>query len=84
MTALGKWAEPGVPHQGWRCSAAGNPWITTSDGYRVVVFPRAGGWSGIVEHRGRQLVARRLYETEDRAKLAAFDVILALERRLGR
>ena len=44
--------------------------------------PCDGGWSGIVEHRGQQIVARRLYESEDRAKLAAFDAILALERRL--
>jgi hypothetical protein len=71
-----------LSRKGWRRSSAGNPWIRTPDGYRVVVFPCDGGWSGIVEHRGQQIVARRLYESEDRAKLAAFDAILALERRL--
>jgi hypothetical protein len=40
------------------------------------------GWSGRLEHpvTGRCITARRIYPTVEQAKLAAFDVIVWLER----
>ena len=66
---------------GWRTSRNGNPWIKTRDGYKVVVFPKAEGWGGIVEHgpTARKVYARKTYPTADAARLAAFDAISFLE-----
>ncbi len=66
----------------WRVSAKGNEWIK-ADGFRVVVYPRGDGWAATVSSEDNSFVqhSRRNYQTEQRAKLAAFDHITQL---LGR
>jgi hypothetical protein len=63
----------------WRISAKGNPWIR-SDGYRVTVYRRAEGWAATVSTEDNSMVqhSRRNYQTQEHAKLAAFDQITRL------
>jgi hypothetical protein len=63
----------------WKVSAKGNPHIT-SDGFRITVYPRAGGWAYTVAALDNPTVqhARRNYKTQAEAKLAAFDQITRL------
>lgn len=67
----------------WRESRKGNPFLNTK-GYNVAVYRVGGGWSYrivkdnplagyIAGEVSRKWDSRRVYETEDRAKLAAFD-----------
>src|SRR5690349_17042958 len=60
----------------WRTSARGNPWIR-SDGYRVVVYRKAGGWGATVtsELNDTTIHSRRFYANMPEVQLAAFDVI---------
>jgi hypothetical protein len=63
----------------WRVSAKGNEWIK-ADGFRVVVYPRRDGWAATVSSEDNSFVqhSTRNYQTEQRAKLAAFDHITRL------
>jgi len=63
----------------WRISKKGNPWIR-ADGYRVTVYPRGNGWAATVSAEGGSGVyhSRKNYETQEKAKLAAFDQITRL------
>jgi hypothetical protein len=64
----------------WRRSRAGNQYLNTN-GFNVVVFPAGRGYGARVEYRWTDWarVARRVYPTEERAKLAAFEVLVAKE-----
>jgi hypothetical protein len=78
--------ERWLSHRRWRVSRKGNPWIQI-DGYRVTVYPRGEGWGATVaEYRGLDLEeklthSRLNYETQAKAKLAAFDLITRIETR---
>jgi hypothetical protein len=63
----------------WKVSAKGNPWIR-SDGYRVTVYPRGGGWAATVAAENEPLVqhSRKNYQLQEQAKIAAFDQITRL------
>lgn len=59
----------------WRVSVKGNPWINV-DGFRVTVYKRGDGWGATVaQGDGDPEHSRRIYPTEEQAKLAAFDYI---------
>ena len=62
----------------WRVSAKGNSYLNT-DGYNIVIFRRGLGWAVRFTHREteRATTLPRLSATEDAAKLAAFDVLMA-------
>jgi hypothetical protein len=64
----------------WRVSRNGNPWIA-SDGYRVTVFRSGARWSAVVsrERDGLEEFLDASFETQDEAKLSAFDHITRLE-----
>ena len=68
----------------WRTSVVGNEFINT-DGYNIVVYPKAGaGWGARVKHRvsGRERVSKLPYANAAQAKLAAFEVMLDMKRKL--
>jgi hypothetical protein len=69
----------------WGRSAAGNEFVK-SDGFHVVVYPRGAIWAARVEHvaTGRTRASSLPYQTAGAAKLAAFDAMLAMKRRLDR
>lgn len=52
-----------------------------TDGFHIVVFAKAGGWSGTITDlaTGVATQARRIYETQDEAKLGAFDGMIWLK-----
>lgn len=67
----------------WRESRNGNPFLNVR-GYNVVVYPAQGGWSFRITKRNPLAAysvdevsetwpSRRIYRTEDAAKLGAFD-----------
>jgi hypothetical protein len=63
----------------------GNPYINT-DGFNITIFPNSdGSWGGRIEDRasGNFVRSRRAYKTEDQAKLAAFDGMVALKTKPG-
>ncbi len=64
----------------WRISAKGNPWLR-ADGYRITVYERGGGWAATISSEDNSSVqhSRRNYNTQDKAKLAAFDHITRLQ-----
>jgi hypothetical protein len=67
----------------WRTSAQGNSFINT-DGFNIVIFQNAdGSWGGTISERStaRSVNAKRRYETETKAKLAAFDGMIFLKNR---
>jgi len=69
----------------WKVSANGNDYLNT-DGLHIVVFqknPRL--WGARIEDRatGRSIPSRRPYQTEDAAKLAAFDAMIFLKTERG-
>lgn len=68
----------------WRVSAKGNPHIT-SDGFRITVYPRGGGWAYtlVALDNSTVLHARRNYKPQAEAKLAAFDHITRLQSKAG-
>jgi hypothetical protein len=63
----------------WKLSARGNPYVQT-DGFRVTVYPRGGGWACTVAAVDDSIVAhsRQNYDSQNEAKLAAFDHITRL------
>jgi hypothetical protein len=63
----------------WRVSARGNPYIA-SDGFRITIYPRGGGWAAAVAAADNSKVqhSRRNFKTVSEAKLAAFDHITRL------
>jgi hypothetical protein len=80
MKAAARRRATWLHRKGWRRSRAGNPMIRVN-GYQVVIFPKDGGWGGLVEHPAteRKMFARRTYPHMDAARLAAFDAIVFLE-----
>ncbi len=66
----------------WKVSTKGNPYIN-SDGYRITVYPRGGGWACTLAALDNSTVlhARRNYKSQAEAKLAAFDNITRLQSR---
>lgn len=64
----------------WNVSAKGNPFLRT-DGYVITVFRKHGAWSASIHdsRTEKTLFARRLYNTQDAAKLAAFDAMIFLK-----
>jgi hypothetical protein len=60
----------------WKVSAKGYPHIK-ADGNRVTVYPRRGGWAYTVAaiHNSNVHHSRRIFNTINEAKLAAFDRI---------
>jgi hypothetical protein len=69
----------------WKTSQKGNPYIN-ADGFNIIVFQRAdGGWGGRIEDRAttQSIMSRRRYETENQAKLAAFDTMIFLKNEKG-
>ncbi|MBI3616879.1 MAG: hypothetical protein HY210_01475 [Candidatus Omnitrophica bacterium] len=63
----------------WKISAKGNPWIR-SDGYRIIVYQKGTGWSATVSTEDNSSVqhCRKIYPTQERAKLSAFDHVTRL------
>ncbi|MEA2898149.1 MAG: hypothetical protein QOJ84_3764 [Bradyrhizobium sp.] len=69
----------------WKVSARGNPFINT-DGFNITIFHNADdSWGGRIEERetGRSVVSKRKYQSEDAAKLAAFDGMVFLKTKRG-
>ena len=65
----------------WRTSYKGNHYLNT-DGFNVVVFQKSdGSWGGTVKNRrtNKLVKSRRRYQTEEQAKLAAFDAMISLK-----
>ncbi len=73
----------------WRESAKGNPFLNIQ-GYNIVVYRAGGGWSYriaksnplagyIAGEVDQKWDSRRVYQTEDRAKLAAFDRLTVVQ-----
>lgn len=69
----------------WHLSAHGHPFINTN-GFNVTIFRNSDqSWGGRIIERatGRSVLAKRRYDTEDRAKLAAFDGLVFLQTKRG-
>ncbi len=66
----------------WRISASGNEFVNT-DGMNIAVYQRNGTWSARITDRfsGDTRYSRRAYESEDAAKLKAFDAMIFLKNR---
>lgn len=64
----------------WKVSQSGNHYVKT-DGFHIVVFQKSGAWSGTITNLSTDKVthARRLYATQDKAKLATFDGMIWLK-----
>lgn len=64
----------------WKVSQSGNRYLKT-DGFHIVVFPITGRWSGTITRLSTETAtqARRLYDTQDKAKLGAFDGMIWLK-----
>ena len=65
----------------WKVSQSGNHYLKT-DGFHIVVFPKADRWSGTITRLSTGLAtqARRLYDTQEKAKLGAFGGMIWLKR----
>jgi hypothetical protein len=68
----------------WHKSYSGNEYTNTGDGFNIVVFKHGDFWSGRVEHRQtrRQIFAQRQYRTAEQVKLAAFDAMMKMKRKI--
>lgn len=68
----------------WKLSEAGQHYLKT-DGFHIVVFQKAGSWSGKITQlsTGSVTNARKRYSTQDRAKLAAFDGMIWLKSKIS-
>jgi hypothetical protein len=69
----------------WRISSHGNAFINT-DGFNVAIFQNGdGSWGGRISEQAteRFILSRRRYESEDKAKLAAFDGMIFLKHKRG-
>jgi len=64
-----------------KVSRNGNPYLDT-DGFNIVVFPKGQSWSARIVEKATDEThfARRQYETEDKAKLGAFDAMNFLKQ----
>ncbi len=64
----------------WKVSQSGNHYLKT-DGFHIMVFPKGNRWSGTITRLGTGVStqARRLYDTQDKAKLGAFDGMIWLK-----
>jgi hypothetical protein len=70
----------------WNESAKGNAYLNT-DGFNIVIYPRRDprfgrAWTFRITDREaeRGIPSKRVFATEDRAKLAAFDALIFLTR----
>ena len=65
----------------WRVSSAGNEFLNTNDGFNIVVYPKGATWGARVEHRSStfQRTSKLPYQTQDHAKLAAFDAMIGMK-----
>ena len=69
----------------WNISAKANAYLNT-DGLRITVFQKNRKlWGARIEDRatGRSVSSRRPHQTEDAAKLAAFDALTFLKSERG-
>ncbi|MGY4473316.1 hypothetical protein [Bradyrhizobium sp. USDA 3364] len=69
----------------WRISSLGNSFVNT-DEHNITIFQNGdGSWGGRLTEKaaGRFVTARRRYESEAKAKLAAFDGMIFLKDRRG-
>jgi len=69
----------------WRISSQGNSFVNT-DGFNITIYRNGdGSWGGRISERatGRSITARRRYESEAKAKLAAFDGMIFLKHKRG-
>lgn len=67
----------------WGLSSKGNPMLLTRDDFRVTVFKRGAYWRASVEdlEAAGKLFPRSNFDTEDAAKLGAFDAMAKLKAR---
>jgi hypothetical protein len=80
------------PSRRWRVSSQGNGYLNT-DGFNVVVYPQGRGYGFRVRQRDQSTdyddngdfatKSNEMYSDKDKAKLAAFDAMLALKGRKG-
>lgn len=68
----------------WKLSQSGNHYVKT-DGFRIVVFQKAGSWSVTITRLSTGAVtnARKRYPAQDKAKLAAFDGMIWLKSKIS-
>lgn len=69
----------------WRVSAKGNSFLNT-DGFNIAIYKQANGlWGGRIENRRTRqfIMSKREYQTEDKAKIAAFDAMIFLKNEKG-
>lgn len=69
----------------WRTSKHGNSYLNT-DGFNITVFMKDNGtWGGVLTDRktNQSIPSKRIYATEDKAKLAAFDGMIFLKNERG-
>lgn len=69
----------------WNMSRNGNAYINT-DGFNITIFRNSNGtWGGKItdDESGQSIRSRRTYESQDRAKLAAFDAMIFLKATRG-
>lgn len=69
----------------WRVSTKGNAFLN-ADGMNIVVFEkRPGLWVGRIKDRitGEFITSKKPYDSEDAAKLAAFDAMIFLKKERG-
>lgn len=68
----------------WKISKNGNSYLNT-DGFNIVVFPKGKLWSARIVEKAtdKPHFARRQYESEYKAKLAAFDAMIFLKNRVS-
>jgi hypothetical protein len=65
----------------WRISTSGNEFLNTNDGFNIVVYRKGAIWGARVEHRSSnyQRTSKLPYQTQDQAKLAAFDAMIGMK-----
>ena len=68
----------------WQTSKKGNSYINT-DGFHITIFQYGNIWKGIIKkdegQKEKIIPSRKEYDSEDQAKLAAFDAMLLLKER---
>ena len=66
----------------WSMSVKANDYLNT-DGFNIIIFRRGRGWSFRISIRstGWSRSAKKVFETQDKAKLAAFDAMIYLKDR---
>jgi len=69
----------------WKTSGRGNDYLNV-DGFNITIFPKSDGtWGGGIEDQatGQFRLSRRIYKTQDHAKLAAFDAMIFSKNNRG-